>query len=41
MYAELKKALNDIAAENGLMESEVNITAKILTFQKSLGTGLH
>ncbi len=37
MYAELKKALNDIAAENGLMESEVNITAKILTPEEAIG----
>jgi len=37
MYAELKKALNDIAVENGLMESEVNITAKILTPEEAIG----
>lgn len=37
MYAELKKALNDIAAEKGLMESEVNITAKILTPEEAIG----
>lgn len=37
MYEELKKALNDIAVENGLMESEVNITAKILTPEEAIG----
>ena len=37
MYAELKKALNDIAIENGLMESEVNITTKILTPEEAIG----
>ncbi|MEA3384867.1 MAG: DUF364 domain-containing protein [Thermodesulfobacteriota bacterium] len=37
MYAELKKALKDIAAENGLMEGEVNITAKILTPEEAIG----
>ena len=37
MYEELKKALNDIATENGLMESEVNITAKILTPEEAIG----
>ena len=37
MYEELKKALNDIAAENGLMESEVSITAKILTPEEAIG----
>jgi uncharacterized protein (DUF4213/DUF364 family) len=37
MYAELKRALNNIAVENGLMESEVNITAKILTPEEAIG----
>jgi uncharacterized protein (DUF4213/DUF364 family) len=37
MYAELKKALKNIAAENGFMESEVNITAKILTPEEAIG----
>jgi uncharacterized protein (DUF4213/DUF364 family) len=37
MYAKLKKALNDIAIENGLMESEVNITTKILTPDEAIG----
>jgi len=37
MYTELKKALNDIAAEKDLMESEVNITAKILTPEEAIG----
>lgn len=37
MYAELKKALNDIAAKKGLMESEVNITARILTPEEAIG----
>jgi len=37
MYAELKRALNDIAAENSLLESEVNITAKILTPEEAIG----
>jgi uncharacterized protein (DUF4213/DUF364 family) len=37
MYTELKKALNDIAAKKGLMESEVNITAKILTPEEAIG----
>ena len=37
MYAELKEALKDIAVENGLLESEVNITAKILTPEEAIG----
>lgn len=37
MYTELKKALKDIAVENGLMEREVNITAKILTPEEAIG----
>ncbi|RKX59663.1 MAG: hypothetical protein DRP37_06260 [Thermodesulfobacteriota bacterium] len=37
MYSELKRALNDIAAKNGLMESEINITAKILTPEEAIG----
>ena len=37
MYEELRKALNDIAAKNSLMESEVNITAKILTPEEAIG----
>jgi uncharacterized protein (DUF4213/DUF364 family) len=37
MYAELKKALNNIAIENSLLESEVNIMAKILTPEEAIG----
>jgi len=37
MYAELKKALNNIAVENSLLENEVNITAKILTPEEAIG----
>ncbi len=37
MYAKLKNALIDLAEENGLLESEVNITAKILTPKEAIG----
>jgi uncharacterized protein (DUF4213/DUF364 family) len=37
MYAKLKTALIDLADENGLLESEVNITAKILTPEEAIG----
>ena len=37
MYTKLKAALIDLAEENGLLESEVNITAKILTPKEAIG----
>ena len=37
MYTKLKTALIDLAEEHGLLESEVNITAKILTPQEAIG----
>jgi uncharacterized protein (DUF4213/DUF364 family) len=37
MYTKLKTALIDLAKEHGLLESEVNITAKILTPQEAIG----
>ncbi|MCK4488000.1 MAG: hypothetical protein KAU38_14735 [Desulfobacterales bacterium] len=37
MYAKLKTALIDLAKVNGLLESEVNITAKILTPKEAIG----
>ena len=37
MYTKLKTALIDLAKENGLLESEVNITAKILTPEEAIG----
>ncbi len=37
MYAKLKTALTDLAEENGLLENEVNITAKILTSEEAIG----
>ncbi len=37
MYAKLKTALIDLAEKNGLLESEVNITAKILTPEEAIG----
>jgi uncharacterized protein (DUF4213/DUF364 family) len=37
MYTELKAELIDLAIENGLWESEVNITAKILTPEEAIG----
>jgi len=37
MYAKLKTALIDLAEKNGLMESKVNITAKILTSEEAIG----
>ncbi|MCK4390342.1 MAG: hypothetical protein KAV83_08920 [Desulfobacterales bacterium] len=37
MYTKLKAALIDLAEENGLLESEVNITAKILTAKEAIG----
>ena len=37
MYTKLKTALIDLAGENGLLESEVNITAKILTPEEAIG----
>ena len=37
MYTKLKTALIDLAKENGLWESEVNITAKILTPEEAIG----
>ncbi len=37
MYEKLKKKLIDLAEENGLLESEINITAKILTPEEAIG----
>jgi len=37
MYTKLKNALTDLAEKNGLMESNVNITAKILTSEEAIG----
>ncbi len=37
MYAKLKTALIDLAKENDLLESEINITAKILTPEEAIG----
>ena len=37
MYTKLKTALIDLAEENGLLESEINITAKILTPEEAIG----
>ena len=37
MYTKLKTALIDLSDENGLLESEVNITAKILTSEEAIG----
>ncbi|MDY6854208.1 MAG: DUF364 domain-containing protein [Thermodesulfobacteriota bacterium] len=37
MYEKLKKRLTDLAEENGLLESEINITAKILTPKEAIG----
>ena len=37
MYEKLKKTLIDLAEENGLLESEVKITAKILTPKEAIG----
>jgi uncharacterized protein (DUF4213/DUF364 family) len=37
VYTKLKTALIDLAKENGLLESEVNITAKILTPEEAIG----
>ena len=37
MYTKLKTALIDLAKEHGLLESEVNITAKLLTPQEAIG----
>ena len=37
MYEKLKKRLTDLAEENDLLESEVNITAKILTPKEAIG----
>jgi len=37
MYEKLKNALTDLAEKNGLMESKVNITAKILTPKEAIG----
>ncbi len=37
MYTKLKTALIDLAEKNGLLESEINITAKILTSEEAIG----
>jgi uncharacterized protein (DUF4213/DUF364 family) len=37
MYTKLKTALIDLAEKNGLLESEINITAKILTPKEAIG----
>ena len=37
MYEKLKTALVDLSKETGLLESEVNITAKILTPDEAIG----
>ena len=37
MYTKLKTALIDLAKENDLLESEINITAKILTSEEAIG----
>jgi uncharacterized protein (DUF4213/DUF364 family) len=37
MYTKLKKALSNIAVGNGLLETEVDITAKILTPEEAIG----
>ncbi len=37
MYTKLKTALIDLAKENGLFESEINFTAKILTSEVAIG----
>jgi len=37
MYAKLKTALIDLAKENDLLESEINITAKILKPEEAIG----
>ena len=37
MYTKLKTALVDLAEKNGLLESEINITAKILTPEEAIG----
>jgi len=37
MYAKLKTALIELAEKNGLLESEINITAKILTPEEAIG----
>ncbi|OPL13634.1 MAG: hypothetical protein AVO38_02800 [delta proteobacterium ML8_D] len=37
MYARLKESLRNIAEKSGFMDSEVNITAKILTPEEAIG----
>jgi uncharacterized protein (DUF4213/DUF364 family) len=37
MYTKLKTALIDLSEKNGLLESEINITAKILTPEEAIG----
>ncbi|MBL0699266.1 MAG: hypothetical protein JJV92_00090 [Desulfosarcina sp.] len=37
MYTKLKTALIDLAEKNNLLESEINITAKILTPEEAIG----
>ena len=37
MYTKLKTALIDLSEKNGLLESEINITAKILTSEEAIG----
>ncbi len=37
MYKKLKRALIDLSKENGFLEDEVKITAKILTSEEAIG----
>jgi len=37
MYTKLKTALVELAEKNGLLENEINITAKILTPEEAIG----
>jgi len=37
MYTKLKTALTDLAEKNGLLESEISITARILTPEEAIG----
>jgi len=37
MYTKLKTALIDLSEKNGLLESEINITARILTSEEAIG----